>query len=185
MISMTKIRVLLPLCAGLFLLAGCGEYYEQKDDLQVYVTAIKARQNIEIEPLPKVKSYEPFTYSAVELRDPFIKSIVQHGGDVGQENTASDNGIHPDEYRQKEVLEEYSLSELLLVGTMEQEGNIWGIIRSSDGVVHRVQAGNYMGENSGKILTITDNELTLKEIVPDGKFAHVERESSLHISDIE
>jgi type IV pilus assembly protein PilP len=58
-------------------------------------------------------------------------------------------------------------------------------MRASDGVIHRVQIGDYMGQNDGQILAISENELTLKEIVPDGRGAYVERESFLTIASVE
>lgn len=178
MINMKNIKILLPISAAFFL-TGC--ILDEKDDLPAYVTEVKARQKVDIEPLPQVKPYESFIYAAVELRDPFMKSVVQHPNAFDQNNSGLDNGIRPDEYRQKEVLETYPLGELLLVGTLEQDDGIWGIIRAPDGVVHRVKKGNYIGQNNGKILGITADELKLKEIIPGKKFAHEERENSLSI----
>jgi len=156
-------------------LMGCQQ---EKEDLAVYVATVKSQKKPDIEPIPVMKPYDNFSYSAAELRNPFIKTIVEQP--KAELAPIVDNGIHPEKHRRKEALEFYSLSELRLVGTLEKKG-IWALIRSSDGVVHRVQIGNYIGQNHGKILTITDMKLTLIEIVSEPRGGYVERKSSLTI----
>jgi type IV pilus assembly protein PilP len=162
------------------LLLGCEQ---DKQDLAAYVADVKAKQKPDIEPLPVMKTYEPYKYTAAELRSPFVKTVVEPPREEA-ENPNLGNGIQPDKNRLKEALEAYSLSELQFVGTLGKD-SIWALMRASDGVIHRVQIGDYMGQNDGQILAISENELTLKEIVPDGRGAYVERESSLSIAEVE
>lgn len=162
----------------LLLLAGCQQ---EKEDLNVYVTKIKAQQKPDIPPIPVMKPYEKFSYAAAELRNPFVRTVVEAPEE--EEEIIVDNGIRPDQHRVKEALESYALAELQLVGTLEQE-SVWALIRTSDGVIHRVQVGNYMGKNHGEILFISDTELKLKEIVPEGKGRFIERDSSLSVVEI-
>lgn len=158
-------------------LVGCQN---DKEDLSAFVAAVKVAKKPDIEPIPVMKTYETFFYSASELRSPFTKTIVQQTEEI---EVFVDNGIYPEEHRRKEALEFYSLAELQLVGTLEKNG-VWALIRSSDGVVHRVQVGNYVGQNHGKILTIGETELILKEIVPGPLGGYIERESSLVIAEV-
>jgi type IV pilus assembly protein PilP len=160
-------------------LTGCQD---QKQDLSVYVSEVQSRQVPDIEPLPVMKPYQKHSYSAFELRNPFSRTVVETPLEV-EVSPNINNGIKPDENRQKEALEEYMLSELQFVGTLGRD-TLWGLIRTSDGVIHRVQVGHYMGSNHGKIQAITDSEVTLIEIVPDGKGAFVERESILTIAEV-
>ncbi len=170
--------------SGLLLvsLAGCKQ---DKPNLQQFVSDVKARQQSEIPPLPVIKPYQSFTYSASEMRDPFTKTVVEQLPEaVTKENEPlPDNGIKPEKHRVKELLEAYSLSNLQLMGTLEQ-GKLWALVRSPDGVIHRVSEGNYMGTNHGKILKITETELLLKEIVPEGNGRFIERESTVSVLDI-
>jgi type IV pilus assembly protein PilP len=63
-----------------------------------------------------------------------------------------------------------------------RKGNVGNaIIRSSDGKLHRVKVGNYVGMNFGQITSITDTEVRIKEMVQDGAGDWLERESSLHL----
>ena len=151
-----------------------------KDNLQNYVEEVKARQTVDIPPIPVMKPYEKFSYAAGDLRDPFVPTVI----DVPEPEPEQvvDNGVRPNENRMKEILENYSLSDLQYVGTLEQE-NIWALIRAPDSTIHRVQIGNYMGMNHGQIIEISETYLTLKEIVPEGN-GYNERETTVPVVEI-
>lgn len=160
-------------------LAGCQQ---EKEDLAAYVASVKTQEKSDIEPIPVMKTYEKYSYSSAELRDPFVPTVVEVP--VKEDIKKIDNGISPQEHRLKEALESYPLSELQFVGTLEQE-SLWALVRASDGVISRVQVGNYLGQNHGKILIISETELTLKEIVPDVDGAgYIERDATLSVVDV-
>jgi type IV pilus assembly protein PilP len=46
-----------------------------------------------------------------------------------------------------------------------------------------VQAGNYAGQNYGKITRVTEYEVELTEIVPDGIGGWMERQATIAISE--
>ena len=68
-----------------------------------------------------------------------------------------------------------------MVGIMEQNDNLWGLIKDSQNIVHRVQVGNYMGQNEGRITAITESSIQLVEIIPDGVGGYIERDASIAI----
>jgi type IV pilus assembly protein PilP len=70
-----------------------------------------------------------------------------------------------------------------MVGTVEVKKKLWGLIKADDGTIHRVQAGNYMGKNYGKILHITVDKIELMEIVPDKPGVWRELQSSLVLTE--
>jgi type IV pilus assembly protein PilP len=152
-----------------------------KDDLQNYVEEVKARQQVDIPPIPVMKPYEKFSYTAAELRDPFVPTVIDVPAEPEAEQEIA-NGITPNENRMKELLESYSLSDLQYVGTLEQE-SLWALIRAPDSTIHRVQVGNYMGMNHGQIIAISETYLTLKEIVPEGN-GYNERETTVSVVEI-
>ncbi len=161
--------------------AGLTACQADKTDLQNYVATVKAQKAPEIEPVPKIKPYEKFSYSVSEERNPFMKTVIEP--EMVEKKPVVDNGIWPDKHRLKEELESYPLAELQFVGTLGKEIP-WALIRTSDGVIHRVKIGNYLGMNDGEILAINDIEIALKEIVPDGNGAYIERESTLTLVDL-
>ncbi len=167
--------VILGLCV--VLITGCQP---EKEDLNAYVAKVKAQAQPDIPPIPVMKPYEKFEYAASELRDPFVPTVI----DVPEEapDMTAENGVQPDTNRRKEALEFFELSDLQFVGTLEQD-TIWALIRAPDSVIHKVRIGNHMGSNYGEIQSISDSELKLKEIVPEGN-GYVERETSLSVVEI-
>jgi type IV pilus assembly protein PilP len=80
-------------------------------------------------------------------------------------------------------LEQYQLDQLQFVGTLEQE-NLWALIRTPEGTIHRVKKGNYLGTNNGLIEVLTDSKIKLKEIVPNQNGGFVERETILAVVEV-
>ena len=108
---------------------------------------------------------EPFVFKPDGLRDPF--QPVEKNTDNSTVDIAGGNGIKPDTERRKEELEAYSLDTLRMVGTLTNAKGLWGLIKAKDGTIHRVQVGNHMGQNYGKIIRILEDKIELMEIVPD------------------
>jgi len=172
-------KIILFMLVSLFL-TGCQK---DKEDLAAYVATVKAKQKADIEPMPVMKAYDQFSYSAGELRNPFVATVIDIAPVEEEIKVVVDNGIQPDRTRLKEVLESYGLNELRLVGTLEQE-YIWALVQAPEGVIHKVKAGDYIGQDNGQIISVLDSGLTLKEIVSDGEGGYVERDSSLSVIDV-
>lgn len=148
-------------------------------DLQRYVESVKARPAERIPPLPEFKMYETFAYSAGNLRDPF--TMLKDEAVLEVSTGVEVAGPKPDEQRNKETLEQYPLDSLHYVGLLEKENETWAIVTSPDKLVHRVKAGNYIGQNYGKITTVTESELLISELVPDGMGRWIERDAALSL----
>ncbi len=151
--------------------AGCSG---GQSDLQSWIAATKKKPGGRIQPLPEVKPYETFVYSAGNLRSPF-----QPQGAGG----ANGPSLRPNSRRNREFLEGFSLDTLKMVGTFKVGNSFYGLVQSKDGLVHKVQPGNYLGQNDGKVTEITGGKISLVEIVPDGLGGYIERPASLALSD--
>lgn len=148
-------------------------------DLKGYIAEVKSRHKGVVEPLPEVKTVEPFVFNAEDLRDPFIPDEKSQE----PEDEKVESGIRPDTARPKEELESYELDSLRMVGTVIQQGGLWGLVRANDGTIHRVRVGNYMGKNYGKIINIKENMIELVEIFSDSPGAWHERKASLDLAE--
>ncbi len=168
-------RVAIVLMAAALSACGSGDL----SDLHEWVNGIKKRQKGAVEPLPEIKTVEPFVFRPEDLRDPFI----QNERNEQVEETKGDNGIHPDTARAREELESYELDSLRMVGTINQNNQLWGLVKAIDGTIHRVRVGNYMGRNFGKIIRIKDGEIELLEIIPDSPGGWRERKQSLVLTE--
>ena len=140
------------------LLSGCAGGVN--DELLSYIDDVKARPGGRIEALPQIKPYETFAYSVDNARSPFMPE--RPGSPT---KTA---GPKPIDDRSKEYLEQFSLDTLAMVGTLDRGGNVYGLVQTKDGMVHRVVAGNYVGQNDGRIVAVDDASIRLEELVPDG-----------------
>jgi type IV pilus assembly protein PilP len=150
--------------------AGCSG---GQSDLQKWIADTKKKPGGRIQALPEVKPYETYVYSAIKLRSPF--QPVGAGPDG--------NRLRPSVRRNREFLEGFSLDTLKMVGTFKVGGNFYGLVQSKDGLVHKVQPGNYLGQNDGKVTEITGGKISLVEIVPDGLGGYIERPASLALAD--
>jgi type IV pilus assembly protein PilP len=164
-------RKFIPLVVPL-LLAGCVN--KDMSDLQDFVQEVKSRPAAGIEPIPEIKQVIGFVYTAKNRRDPFTR---QEDDAVATE-AVLDNGIRPDPNRRKEELEVYSLDSLRMVGTLEQDEQTWGLLKTSDGTIHRVAPGNYIGLNDGRITRISEEKIELIELVPTGS-GFLEKEAAV------
>ena len=165
------------LCAALapLLLTGLSACSSADDELERFIEDTKKEPGGRVQPLPEVKPYDQFTYSAMSLRSPF-----QPGGSSG---SAANPGLRPDSRRNREFLEQFSLDTLKMVGTLRLGGVMYGLVQTKDKLVHRVVVGNYIGQADGKIIEITASKIVLTEIVPDGLGGYMERPAALGLVD--
>jgi type IV pilus assembly protein PilP len=70
-----------------------------------------------------------------------------------------------------------------MVGTLAQSGKTFALVQSQDGLVHRVLPGNYLGQADGRVVSITQSEIDVEELVPDGIGGFYKRPASLGIND--
>jgi type IV pilus assembly protein PilP len=163
-------------CAALAyaLLNGLTACSSADDELERFIDDTKKQPGGRVQPLPEVKPYETFVYSAVSLRSPFQPSGPAAGTGGG--------GLRPDSHRNREFLEQFSLDTLKMVGTLRLGGANYGLVQTKDNLVHRVVVGNYIGQADGKITDITASKIVLTEIVPDGLGGYIERPAALGLT---
>jgi type IV pilus assembly protein PilP len=156
-------------------LSACGG---ANSDLRAYIDEVKARPGGRIEPLPPVEPAPTFVYEPGVRRSPFMP-------DAPQRRVSNDpNSIEgPDRDRPREFLEQFPLDTLRMVGTLADRRASFGLIQTTDGLVHRVTVGNHMGQNYGRITAISDSEIQLVEIISDGLGGYLERPAAIGLSD--
>lgn len=159
--------------AGLLMLGGCSQ---DISDLQSFIAQTKSAHVGSVEPIPQFKPYESFSYTAAELRDPFMATV-----DPEEDDGMKTSLLNPDSSRPRQPLEVFPLDTLSMVGILEQNDQQWGLIKDPQNIVHRVQVGNYMGQSEGRIIEINESAIYLVEIVPDGIGGYIERDASIAI----
>src|SRR5512145_1672757 len=152
-------------------LAGCGG--ESHQDLRAWMADQGKDTRGRLDPVPQIRPYEPFAYNAFDLPDPFKPRKI--------EPTKGGSKLAPDLGRRREPLEGFPLESLTMVGTLERNKAMYALVRTPEKDVYQVRAGNYMGQDFGVIVGISDTEIKLRELVQDGAGDWTERTSSLQL----
>jgi type IV pilus assembly protein PilP len=100
----------------------------------------------------------------------------------GGSGGSSSGALRPDTRRNREFLEQFSLDTLRMVGTLRLSDRTYGLIKTKDGLVHRVLPGNYLGQADGRVIEISPSKISVVEIVPDGLGGYMERPASLALN---
>lgn len=162
-------RLLLMLGAAL-VLSGCTR---GMSDLRDWVAQEKAKKGAPIQPLPVIKTFETFKYDDQDRRDPFSPSTAEL-----QTNTAN-SGPRPDANRAKQPLEMFALDSLKMVGTVGTGASMEVLVKDPGGVIHRVHANEYMGQNYGHITAISEDHIDMVELISNGNGGWMERPASI------
>jgi len=165
-----KKLLVLSLGLSVTLLSGCNG---SMSDLDNYVADQKAKPAAPIAPIPEVKPYLRYEYPGHE-KDPFDVAMLAPSA-----TPVIDNGIKVDTSRVPEFLEGFPLDSLKMVGTVNKDNTLWALVKIPDGAVQSVKPGNYIGQNFGKVVSINESEMALKETVSNGLGGYKERETTV------
>lgn len=156
-------------------LAGCTRgvtsTYDEAPNLEEWAAEVQARPAPPLDPLPVMQQFETFEYAAHGLRDPFSNAFTDRDG--------SNSGLRPDSGRRKQVLEQFPLDSLDMVGTLGRAGNMVALMMAPDKVTYRVSPGMYIGQSDGRVTGVFEDRIELVELVPDGAGGWLERAASV------
>lgn len=161
--------------AAVLVLTGCNG---DTSDLDQYFSEQRGKPATPIAPIPEVKPYLRYVYPEHE-KDPFDAAML--APNTVREQVV-DNGINIDTTRVPEFLEGFPLDSLRMVGTVEKDKTLWALVKIPEGAVQTVKSGNYLGQNYGKIVTISDVKMDMLETVSNGLGGFEEREISITLN---
>ncbi|GAC1372548.1 MAG: pilus assembly protein PilP [Aquirhabdus sp.] len=169
-------NVMIGVMLSVIFVSGCSS---RVDGVTAEMKQIHNEPTLPITPAPIFLPVPTFTYAAQGLRSPFLPSSLAE-----ELKVMAGRHVMPDLNRPPQFLEQFALESLLMRGTIHNaKGPLFGLIEDPKGGVMRVQVGNYMGKNYGRIVGITPTQINLIEVVPDGKDGFVERPRSLIMAD--
>jgi type IV pilus assembly protein PilP len=157
-------------CLAVSALSACSS---KDDELDRFIADTKKEPGGRVEPLPELKPYESYAYESSSVRSPFMP---------GGSGASSAAGLRPDSRRNREFLEQFSLDTLRMVGTLRLQDRTYGLIKTKDGLVHRVLPGNYLGQADGRVTEISPSKISVVELVPDGVGGYMERTAALGLN---
>ncbi len=161
-----RVRRLAFVMCALTLLTACSRSHDLTELKDWTEEQYKDRKPA-VEPLPVIIPYENYTYTASNQSDPFSANNLARSK---PKPTAS--GISPDTNRRREVLEQYPLDSIAMVGTLFKDDVSWVILQAPDGTIHRAKQGNHVGQNYGEIVNITEEQIAIRELIngPNGNW---------------
>ncbi|WP_430929783.1 pilus assembly protein PilP [Pseudoalteromonas phenolica] len=169
-----KLKCTLLVMSATFLVACNDDTAQQKE----FIDQVQASATPKIEPIPQMKAFESFPYSAGSLRSPFDAPKPEV---IESRLVQVKNCLQPDQNRERDPLEKYPIDNLVMKGTIALSGATWALIRAADQGLFRVTEGEYMGLYHGEVVGIYDDHVELLELIPDGTGCWKERLTKVEI----
>ena len=166
---------------AILVLSGCGP--SGQDELQEWMNDQRAQTKPKVQPIPEPKKFAPQAYTQEGVIDPFSnQKLTQALKRESAQSTSNAALVAPELARRKEPLESYPLDAMTMVGSLLKEGTPVALVRV-DNLLYQVRPGNYLGQNYGKIVKVTESEVTLREIVQDAAGEWIERTATLQLQE--
>ncbi|XHS80049.1 pilus assembly protein PilP [Burkholderiaceae bacterium UC74_6] len=160
-----------------YLLAGCSS---DADELHQWMEQQRRDARPTVKPLEPPKKFLPEPYTAGGLVDPF--SVQKLSVAVKAEATQPNSLLTAEMNRRREPLEAYPLDSVSMVGSLTRKDQRYALLRV-DNLLYQVKVGDYLGQNFGKIMKISETDITLREIVQDAAGEWIERTSTLQLQE--
>ena len=158
---------------------GCGS--SEQAELQQWMTDQRTAVKPKVEPLPEPSKFSPQPYNQEAAIEPFsnqkLTQALRRDSNQATSNVAL---IAPELSRRKEPLEASPLDAVSMVGSLIKTGQPVALVRV-DNLIYQVRAGNYLGQNYGRVTKVTETNLSLREIVQDAAGEWIERPATLQL----
>jgi type IV pilus assembly protein PilP len=159
------------------LLAGCGG---EQEELQQWMEQQRREAKPNVEPLSAPKKFTPQPYVALTGVEPFSTQKLTVA--LKQETRQPNSLLAAEINRRKEPLEAYPLDSMTMVGSVVKGGRPYALLRV-DTLLYQVKAGDYLGQNYGRITKISETDVALREIVQDAAGEWIERPGALQLQE--
>lgn len=159
-------------------LAGCGDSDEQ--EVRRWMKQVDGSARVAVTPISEPKTFIPFAYASSDEVDPFSANKLL--AELARLDPKPNGGLKPDTARRKEFLESFPLDTVKMVGTMEKARVVYALLQV-DKSVYQVRIGQHVGQNFGLITSVTEDAVSVKEIVQDATGDWVERLSKLELQE--
>ena len=159
------------------LVVGCGA---EQEELQAWMDQQRREVKPSVQPLAPPKRFDPAPFGGGQLVDPFSTQKLSVA--LKQEAKQPNSLLASEMNRRREPLEAYPTDGMLMVGSVSKAGKPVALLRV-DNLLYQVKLGDYLGQNFGKIIRISETEVALREIVQDAAGEWIERTSTLALQE--
>lgn len=163
-------------------LVGCGG--SDQEELRQWMIEQRAQTRPKVTPIPEPKEFVPQAYLQEAAVEPFsMQKLTRALYRDAEKGAGSSALIAPELARRKEPLESFPLDAMTMVGILRKAGGVVALIKV-DNLLYQVRPGAYLGQNYGKVLRISETEVTLREIAQDAAGEWVERAAALQQQEV-
>ncbi|MDC8785481.1 pilus assembly protein PilP [Paucibacter sp. hw1] len=159
------------------LLGACSA---DMDELSQWMEQQKRDAHPTVTPLVAPKKFLPQPYEAAGGVDPFSAQKLSVA--IKQEAAQPNSLLTAEMNRRREPLESYPLDSMSMVGSITRQGARYALLRV-DNLLYQVKTNDYLGLNFGRIMKISETDITLREVVQDAAGEWVERSSTLQLQE--
>jgi len=162
-------------------LSGCVGSGE--DEVRQWITEERAQAKSRVTPIAEPKQFKPEAYAADAQLEPFNPLKLTQALRRDSAQLASNAAlIAPEMARRKEPLEAYPLDTIKMVGSLQKKGQPAALV-TADKLLYQVTVGQYLGQSYGRITSINETAIQLREIVQDATGDWIERTTSLELQE--
>ena len=166
----------------LLLVAGCSS--SDQEELQQWMAEQRNQTRSRVDRLPEPTKFTPQAYSQEATIEPFSnQKLAQALKRDSNQSTVNAALIAPELARRKEPLEASPLDSVAMVGSLIKVGRPVALVRV-DNLLYQVRVGNYLGQNYGKIIKVSETGISLREIVQDAAGEWIERPATLQLQEV-
>ena len=172
-----KIGKLFAAATVALLLGACSADH---DELRQWMETQRRETKATIAPLVPPKKFLPQPYEAASGVDPF--SVQKLSVAVKQEASQPNSLLTAEMRRRREPLEAYPLDSMSMVGSLTRQTRRYALLKV-DNLLYQVKGGDYLGQNFGRVMKISETDITLREVVQDAAGEWIERSSTLQLQE--
>ncbi len=177
---LTKLQTVPAVLAALMtaaLLSACGA---DTEELQTWMEQQRRDAKPSVTPLQEPKKFDPQPYQAAQGVEPFSTQKLTVA--LKQEARGPNSLLSTELNRRKEPLESYPLDSMSMVGSVARATRPFALLRV-DNLLYQVKVGDYLGQNYGRVTTVSETEVNLREIVQDAAGEWIERPATLQLQE--
>jgi type IV pilus assembly protein PilP len=172
-----KASLLAAAAVAVMLMQGCAA---DQDELQQWMEQQRRDVKPSVEALSPPKKFIPQAYVALSNVEPFSSQKLTVA--LKQEARQPNSLLAAEINRRKEALEAYPIDSMSMVGSVVRGGRPYALLRV-DNLLYQVKPGDYLGQNYGKIIKISETDVAFREIVQDAAGEWIERMSALQLQE--
>lgn len=162
---------------AVLVMTGCSG---EQEELQAWMDQQRQQVAPNTQALTEPQRFNPQAYTGLDAEEPF--SMNKLSGAIKDGAAQPNSAVAAELNRRKEPLEAFPIDAMVMVGSVSRKGAPYALLKV-DNLLYQVKVGDYLGQNYGKILQITETEVTLREIVQDAAGEWIERPTTLQLQE--